>query len=142
MDAEDRIREMYRANSVGPIEDVEAQLSPDCVMYDTNVPPVRSGRAIAEAVVQIREQWGGAEWTIGSLVSTGNHVAVEWKMTGIQSGSPITLHGSDHYWVDDLCKISEIHQYWVFNRKSASSGLLGYDAHAGDLDVEGCQGEA
>jgi ketosteroid isomerase-like protein len=125
----ERIEAYFEACSAGSPAEVAAHFTADAVIYDTNVPPARGSDTIAATWDMVRQKWGGARWTVDSVVESpdGATAAIEWSMTGTdpRSGRTFTFHGSEHYrFVDTL--IAEIRQYWAFDRDRLDTGLIGY----------------
>jgi ketosteroid isomerase-like protein len=129
MEPADRIRSYFEACNGGAPGDVAAHFTPDAVIYDTNIPPQRGRDAIAAGWSAIRDKWGGATWSVDSVVAAanGDAAAIEWSMRGTdpKSGRAFVFRGSEHYrFVDTL--IDEIRQYWTFDRERLDTGLVDY----------------
>ena len=122
----DRIRAYFAACTGGTAEDIAAQFTPDAVIFDTNVGPVRGAATIGTFWAGVREHWQGAAWAVDSVVAEGDAAAIEWTMTGRgREGRPFAMRGSEHYaFVDG--RIAEIRQYWTFDRDRLDTGLLDY----------------
>lgn len=129
MDPAARIRAYFEACNGGSPSDLAAHFTAEAVIYDTNIPPVRGRDAIAASWSAIRDKWGGATWSVDSVVASadGATAAIEWSMHGTdpRSGRSFVFRGSEHYrFVDTL--IDEIRQYWTFDRERLDTGLIGY----------------
>lgn len=135
MTPEDRLDAYFRACSHGAPDDITSHFTDDAVVFDTNFAPVRGKDTIGPMWVKVRERWGGAVWTVDSIVTAadGNAAAVEWTMTGTDRprGRSFTFRGSDHYRFRDGL-IEEIRQYWTFDAERLDTGLVGYDDAGGD----------
>ncbi len=116
------VHEYFERCSNADAAGIAAAFAEDAVVYDTNVRPVHGAEAIGAWWVRIREQWGGARWYVDTTVEEGDHVAVEWTMTGESDAGPFTVRGSDHYDFDGDA-ITEIRQYWTFDRDDPGSEL-------------------
>jgi ketosteroid isomerase-like protein len=129
MQPAERIRAYFEACNGGDPDAVAVHFTPDAVVYDTNIPPMRGRDAIAAGWAAIAAKWGGATWSVDSVVEAadGSCAAIEWSMTGTdpRSGASFVFRGSEHYrFADGL--IDEIRQYWTFDRDRLDSGLVGY----------------
>jgi limonene-1,2-epoxide hydrolase len=117
----------FAACSGASADEVAAFFTPDAVVYDTNIAPVRGAANIGALWTKIRDRWGGALWTIDSALADGDHAVCEWTMTGTHKRTAFAFHGSDHYRFDGD-RIAEIRQYWVFPTDPAKgSDLIGYE---------------
>ena len=130
MTAGERIEAYFVSCGHGSAEDIGAHFTPDAVIWDTNVRPLRGRADIGASWVAVRERWGGAEWFVDSLVEGphGDTAAIEWSMTGIEpvDRRPFVFRGSEHYrLVNGL--IDEIRQYWTFDAERLDTGLRGFD---------------
>lgn len=125
MDRREIVERYFAACSAGDVQAVIDCFTDDAVVYDTNVPPVRGPRAIAEFFAKVRRRWEGAVWRVDTFVGddTG-HCASEWSMYA--PGASAVVRGSEHYDLRDG-KISEIRQYWTFRPESPETGLQGFD---------------
>lgn len=128
MDALDRITAYFTACGEGTARDVASHFTPDAVIYDTNIRPMVGAEAIGGGWVAVRERWGGARWGVDSFVGDWNGAAIEWWMTGTDSfdGDSFTFRGSEHYAFQGEL-ISEIRQYWTFDRERLDTALCGFD---------------
>ncbi len=129
MQPAERIRSYFDACNGGDPDAVAVHFTPDAVVYDTNIPPMRGRDAIAAGWAAIAAKWGGATWSVDTVVEAadGSGAAIEWSMVGTdpRSGTSFVFRGSEHYrFVDGL--IDEIRQYWTFDRERLDSGLVGY----------------
>jgi hypothetical protein len=127
----ERITAYFLACSEGSAAEIASHFTPDAVIYDTNVEPLVSSDRIGAAWVKVRERWGGARWTVDSAVSDGAAAAIEWSMTGVNpvDGRSFVFRGSEHYsFATDANLISEIRQYWTFDRVALDTGLIGFDS--------------
>lgn len=134
MDPASRIEAYFVACSEGSAADIATHFTPDAVIRDTNLRPVRGAEAIGVMWVKVRERWVGARWTVESVVAdeARGAAAIEWAMTGTDpaSGRAFTFRGSEHYrLVGSL--IDEIRQYWTFDRERLDTGLLDDDGRTG-----------
>jgi hypothetical protein len=128
VDAAERIRAYFEACGRGSAADITSHFTAEAVIYDTNIEPVRGADAIGEMWVKVRERWGGARWTVDSVVAQGDAAAIEWTMTGVDPADqrPFAFRGSEHYRFDQRGLIAEIRQYWTFDRAILDTGLRGY----------------
>lgn len=125
MDHAARITAYFASCTSGTPEEIAAHFTDDAVIYDTNHAPVVGADEIGAFWERIRGQWQGAEWGVDSIVSDSKTAAIEWHMRGNAERVPFVFRGSEHYaFVDDL--ISEIRQYWTFDRAASDTGLQGY----------------
>ena len=125
MDHAARITAYFASCTSGTPAEIAAHFTDDAVIYDTNHAPVVGAAGIGAFWEKIRGQWNGAAWGVDSIVSDGETAAIEWHMKGDGDQGPFVFRGSEHYaFVDDL--ISEIRQYWTFDRSSSDTGLQGY----------------
>lgn len=129
MDPAARIRAYFEACNGGTPSDLAAHFTPSALIYDTNIPPLRGSDAIAAGWSAIRAKWGGATWSVDTVVASadGTTAAIEWSMRGVdpRSGRSFVFRGSEHYrFVDTL--IDEIRQYWTFDRERLDTGLVDY----------------
>lgn len=134
MDPATRITAYFAACTDGSATDIASHFTPDAAVRDTNIRPVRGANAIGAMWVKVRERWGGARWTVESVVvdEGGATAAIEWAMTGTDpdSGRPFTFRGSEHYRFTHSL-IDEIRQYWTFDRERLDTGLLDDDGRTG-----------
>lgn len=129
----DRISAYFAACCDGTPSDISAHFTADAVVYDTNVRPMVGASDIGELCVKVRQRWGGARWSVDSVVADENVAAIEWSMTGTDptSARSFTFRGSEHYrFVGDENLIDEIRQYWTFDTERLDTGLRGYSAHS------------
>jgi len=126
----ERIEAYFVACGHGSADDVAAHFTPDAVVWDTNIRPMRGSADIGSTWVKVRERWGGAEWFVDSLVAAddGDTAAIEWRMTGTEPTErrPFVFRGSEHYRFEDSL-IAEIRQYWTFHPTRLDTGLLEYE---------------
>ena len=125
----DRIRAYFESCNGGDPEAVAAHFTADAVIWDTNVRPARGRGGIGAMWAAVSRRWGGARWTVDSVVESpdGAAAAIEWSMTGTdpRSGRAFTFRGSEHYRFDGDV-IAEIRQYWTFDRERLDTGLVDY----------------
>jgi hypothetical protein len=126
----ERIDAYFQACGEGSADDIASHFTPEAVIWDTNIRPMRGARAIGAAWVKVRERWGGARWLVDTVVASadGATAAIEWRMTGTEPNEqrPFVFRGSEHYRFDDTL-IDEIRQYWTFDPEQLDTGLLEYD---------------
>ena len=129
MGSAERIDAYFEACSGGSAADVAAHFTPDAVVYDSNVSPTVGSDEIGSMWTKVRRRWGGAHWSVDSIVESadGSAAAIEWHMTGSDptSGRRFVFRGSEHYRFRDTL-IDEIRQYWTFDRERLDTGLVGY----------------
>ena len=133
----DRIRAYFEACNGGRPTGVAEHFTDEAVIYDTNIAPLRGRDAIAAGWAAIAAKWGGATWTVDSIVEAddGSAAAIEWSMRGTdpRTGTAFVFRGSEHYrLVGGL--IDEIRQYWTFDRDRLDTGLIGYPYDPSDPD--------
>lgn len=125
----ERIEAYFADCSGGDAGAIAQHFTPDAVIYDTNVRPARGRDQIGAMWVAICERWGGATWSVDSVVEAvdGASAAIEWSMLGIDpaTGRRFVVHGSEHYRFEGTV-IAEIRQYWTFDRTRLDTGLVGY----------------
>lgn len=122
----ERILAYFASCNGGDVAEVAAHFTESATIFDTNHDPVIGAEAIGEFWDRIRTQWRGAVWGVESIVTDGEVAAIEWHMRGSTSEGPFVFRGSEHYAFEgDL--ISEIRQYWTFDRSRSDTGLRGYD---------------
>lgn len=128
MDARQRITAYFTACSEGTAADIASHFTPDAVVYDTNIRPMVGADDIGSSWVAVRDRWGGAVWGLDSFAGDWDGAAIEWWMRGTDptDGRAFTFRGSEHYAFDDGL-ISEIRQYWTFDRERLDTGLRGFD---------------
>ncbi|MEL7209656.1 MAG: nuclear transport factor 2 family protein, partial [Actinomycetota bacterium] len=133
MDPAARIEAYFLACGEGSVDDIAAHFTPDAVIYDTNLRPARGADAIGRMWVKVRDRWGGARWSVDSVIegvgSPGASVAaIEWSMTGcdLERDRPFIFRGSEHYRFERTL-ISEIRQYWTFDPERLDTHLIDYD---------------
>jgi ketosteroid isomerase-like protein len=127
------IRRYFEACSTGSSADIAACFTPDGVVYDTNLAPVKGAEAAGRFWVTVRRRWGGARWVVDHTVAEADDAACEWTMTGQAPGGgrPFAFRGSDHYRFEgDL--IAEVRQYWTFDPDRLDTGLRGFPYPTGD----------
>ena len=125
----ERITAYFDACGTGLPNEIAAHFTTDAVIYDTNVRPMVGAVDIGTSWVRVRERWGGARWSVDSIVSNGDAAAIEWSMTGTdpESGRAFVFRGSEHYRFDPAENlIAEIRQYWTFDPARLDTGLVGY----------------
>lgn len=128
----ERITAYFDACGAAPADEIARHFTADAVIYDTNIRPMVGAGDIGATWVTVRERWGGARWTVDSIVSDGDAAAIEWSMTGTDpaSGRSFTFRGSEHYrfaGADNL--IDEIRQYWTFDPDRLDTALREYPPH-------------
>ena len=111
--------------NTGDPDRIAAHFTPDAVIYDTNHTPVRTAEGIGRFWQRIHSQWQGACWTVDRVVSDGQTAAIEWQMAGMANQDRFVFRGSEHYAFDGPL-IAEIRQYWNFDRKAMTTGLVDY----------------
>ena len=125
----ERIRAYFEACNGGDPAAVAAHFTPEAVIYDTNVRPARGRSRIGETWAAVSRRWGGARWTVDTVVEAadGRAAAIEWTMTGTDPGTgrAFTFRGSEHYRFEGGL-IDEIRQYWTFDRDRLDTGLVEY----------------
>ena len=124
--ARDVVRRYMQLCNTGDADAIAACFDVDAVIYDLNHPPVRGAEAIGSFWVKVRDRWEGATWSIVLDVTEGDHVAMEWEMTGRRDGDDVLFRGTDIITVRGD-RISEIHQYWSFHPETGST-LIGLSA--------------
>ena len=129
MQPAERVRSYFEACNAGDPAALVVHFTPEAVIYDTNIPPMRGRDAIAVGWAAIAAKWGGATWAVDSMVAAadGSVAAIEWSMAGTdpRTGQPFVFRGSEHYRFAGTL-IDEIRQYWTFDRERLDSGLIGY----------------
>lgn len=128
MNLEERISAYFTACGEGSATEIAAHFTPEAVVFDTNIRPMRGAADIGESWVAVRDRWLGAKWGVDSVVESGDAAAIEWWMTGTDpaDGVQFTFRGSEHYrFVNGL--IDEIRQYWTFDPSTLDTGLRGFD---------------
>lgn len=121
----DRVEAYFEACNAGSAEQVARHFVEHARIYDLNVPVLEGRDTIAQFWARTVAKWGGATWTIHSLIEDEHGVAMEWSMTGTMKGELFTVSGSDHYSFEgDL--IREVRQYWVFDRADPNRRLLDF----------------
>ncbi len=129
MEPADRIVAYFEACSTGSAADIAAHFTPEAVIFDTNIRAVRGAADIGAMWTKVRRRWGGAVWTVDSVVADAEDgaAAIEWTMTGTdpESGRSFAFRGSEHYRLADTL-IDEIRQYWTFDPATLDTGLLDY----------------
>lgn len=120
---ETAVRAYFEACNRGDAAGISAFFTPDAVIYDLNVEPIRGAEAIGRFWHQVSSR-RQATWRIDTLLVGPRAVAMEWAMT---VGRPVagTVFGSDHYDLDEHGRITEVRQYWRHRPDSAPTGLLG-----------------
>ncbi|MCP3934590.1 MAG: nuclear transport factor 2 family protein [Actinomycetia bacterium] len=125
----DRITAYFEACSSGSAEEIASHFTTDAVIWDTNIRPVRGNDTIAAMWLKVRDRWGGAVWTVDSVVESGDGTtaAIEWQMTGNNptDGRRFVFRGSEHY-AFEHSQIAEIRQYWTFDPQRLDTGLIDY----------------
>lgn len=125
----ERITAYFDACGSGTADEIAAHFTDDAVIYDTNIRPMVGSADIGATWVTVRERWGGARWTVDSIVSDGDTAAIEWSMTGTDPASSraFVFHGSEHYRFEGSENlIVEIRQYWTFDPDRLDTDLIGY----------------
>ena len=127
MTPSERITTYFEACSRGTAADIASHFTDDAIIYDTNVRPIAGANEIGEMWVKVRQRWGGAVWTVDSVIDDGDVAAIEWSMTGTNRADQrlFTFRGSEHYrFLDTL--IAEIRQYWTFDTGTLDTALIGF----------------
>lgn len=125
-----RIEAYFDACGEGSAADIASHFTPEAIIFDTNIRPMRTAEAIGRSWVKVRERWQGARWLVDSLVSEADAAAIEWSMTGTnpEDQRSFVFRGSEHYRFEtDANLIAEIRQYWTFDPVRLDSGLQEYD---------------
>lgn len=126
----ERIEAYFLACSEGSAEDIAGHFTPQAIIWDTNIRPMRGSEAIGDTWVKVRERWSGARWMVDTMVESADAAtaAIEWRMTGIEpvEQRAFVFRGSEHYSFEDTL-IAEIRQYWTFDPERLDTGLLEYD---------------
>ncbi len=119
----------FAACNSGDPDAVAVHFTNDAVIYDTNVRPARGRDEIAAMWAAVSVRWGGAHWSVDSVVATtdGTSAAIEWSMRGRdpRSGRQFVFRGSEHYRFADTL-IDEIRQYWTFDRDRLDTALVDF----------------
>jgi ketosteroid isomerase-like protein len=118
----------FAACSHGDATEIARHFCPDAVVYDLNHDPITTASGIGEFYVKVRNRWHGASWHVNTYTENGDTAAIEWTMRGEAGGEPFLVRGSEHYQFQDGA-ISQIRQYWNFNRATPGLGLRGYPYH-------------
>ena len=120
-----RLFDYFDSCNSGTAEQIAAHFTSDAVVYDANSRPARGVAVIGPMWVKVRERWGGAVWSLLSTVVEEDRAAVEWAMEGTdpETARMFTFRGSDHYEFRDGL-ISEIRQWWTFDRDRLDTGLV------------------
>lgn len=130
MNPAERVDAYFLACSEGSADDIAGHFTPDAIVWDTNIRPMRGSDAIGASWVTVRDRWGGARWLVDTMVAAPDEetAAIEWLMTGTnpQNGEGFVFRGSEHYRFADTL-IAEIRQYWTFDPSRLDTGLRGYD---------------
>lgn len=124
----ERIPTYFRACGEGTAADIASHFTHGAVIYDTNVRPIQGALAIGEMWVKVRDRWGGARWSVDSMIAGDDAAAIEWSMIGTdpQTGREFTFRGSEHYRFRGSL-IDEIRQYWTFDPAQLDTGLIGFE---------------
>lgn len=125
MSHRDLVRSYFTSCSEGAAADIARHFCDDAVVYDLNLEPVQGAASIGEFYVQVRAKWGGARWVLDTYLGDELHSAGEWSMHGHVDDSPFVVRGSEHYEFRDG-RISQIRQYWKFDRNRPGVELRGY----------------
>ncbi|MGF1596325.1 MAG: nuclear transport factor 2 family protein [Acidimicrobiales bacterium] len=133
MEPTERVTAYFDACTTGTPAEIAAHFTPDAVIYDTNIAPVRGAATIGEMWVTVRDRWQGAAWTVTSIVAEGDAAAIEWQMTGTdpRTRKRFVFRGSEHYRFAADTLIDEIRQYWTYDRDHLDTGLVGFPPHQG-----------
>lgn len=128
MEPAQRIGAYFKACGEGSAAEIAGHFTDDAVIFDTNIRPTRGNAAIGAMWTTVRKRWGGARWTVDSIVSNGETAAIEWSMTGTAPADerPFVFRGSEHYAFRQSL-ISEIRQYWTYDPDTLDTGLVDYD---------------
>jgi len=125
MTHEKLVRSYFAACTSGDAEAVARHFTDDAVVYDLNHDPVTGANSIADFFRRVRDRWDGAAWEVNTYLEGADAAAIEWTMRGAGPDGPFAVRGSEHYeFVNDA--ISQIRQYWTFNREDPNVGLRGY----------------
>lgn len=134
-----RINTYFTACGEGTAADIASHFTEHAVIFDTNVRPIRGAEQIGQMWMMVRQRWGGARWSVDSVIEGGRTAAIEWSMTGIDPTTqrPFTFRGSEHYrFVGSL--IDEIRQYWTVDAEALDTGLVGFNyLDDGGVDTNG-----
>lgn len=125
----ERITDYFDACGTGSPDEIAGHFTADAVIYDTNVRPMCGAGDIGASWVKVRGRWGGARWSVDSIVSQDDAAAIEWSMTGTdpESTRRFVFRGSEHYRFDPAENlIAEIRQYWTFDPVRLDTGLIDY----------------
>jgi len=122
---QDRIEAYFAACGSGDAERVAAHFSDDAVIYDTNHSPVRGAATIGAFWASVGARWGGASWHVDRYLGAGDEAAIEWTMVA-STPRHFVVRGSEWYRFDEEGRITEIRQYWTFDRNRLDTGLVGF----------------
>jgi hypothetical protein len=123
----ERINTYFMACGEGTAADIASHFTEQAVIFDTNVRPIGGAQQIGEMWVIVRQRWGGARWSVDSVIEGEATAAIEWSMTGTDPTTQrqFTFRGSEHYrFAGSL--IDEIRQYWTFDAEALDTGLVGF----------------
>jgi hypothetical protein len=119
----ERIEAYFAACGSGDPARIAEHFAPNAVIYDTNHPPVRGAVTIGSFWSSVRSRWGGATWRVDRYLGAGDEAAIEWTMHA-PLPRPFTVRGSEWYRFDDSGRITEIRQYWTFDREHLDTELV------------------
>ena len=108
----DLVRRYFEACNGADAGGIAACFCDDAVIYDTNHAPVRGSDEIGAFWADVRSGWSEVRWDIDTMADGGDAVAIEWTMSGLRKGRPISIRGSEHYGFRDG-RIAELRQYWT-----------------------------
>ncbi len=127
MNNRDLVESYFAACTAGDAPAIAGHFRADATVYDLNHDPVQGAEAIGAFYVRVRDRWKGASWEVNTFADgpDASTAAAEWTMRGEAAGKPFTVRGSEHYefaagW------ISQIRQYWTYDRHNPETGLRGY----------------
>ncbi|MFT4595952.1 MAG: hypothetical protein ACI9TF_000189 [Paracrocinitomix sp.] len=124
----ERINTYFTACGEGTAADIASHFTDHAVIFDTNVRPIRGAEQIGDMWVIVRQRWGGARWSVDSVIEGNATAAIEWSMTGTDATTQrqFAFRGSEHYrFAGSL--IDEIRQYWTFDADTLDTGLVGFN---------------
>lgn len=124
-DRASQVEAYFQACARGDGADIASCFTPDAVIFDTNHAPVRGRAEIGEFWARTARRWGGATWSVDTVVEDGDAAAIEWSMRGVGPAGPFAVRGSEHYRFDGAL-IAQIRQYWTFDPAQPGSQLEGF----------------
>lgn len=122
MEPQDLVESYFASCSAGDAAAIARHFCSDAVVYDLNHDPVRGAERIGDFFVRVRQRWGGAVWEVNTFLGHDAAAAIEWTMRGRDGGDAFVVRGSEHYEFREG-RISEIRQYWIFDRTHREVGL-------------------